>query len=75
MKILSLESVGEHLKQSAVIQFKALARDNWGPSEYEPNRPILTDEDKAFVKQNIVELLIHSPPKIRFFFFYCLLAV
>jgi len=77
LQIVTSDQVSVHFRQSASIALKMLVRKCWDRRiEYvdeelalsgQAQQPkfIINDNDKAIVRTNIVEAIIHSPPSIR----------
>lgn len=66
VKIISESSIDESTKQSAAILLKKMTRENWTrDKEDDSNLFIIPDDTKQLIKENIIELLIHSPERVR----------
>eukprot|EP01116_Phalansterium_solitarium_P023118 TRINITY_DN793_c0_g3_i2.p1 TRINITY_DN793_c0_g3~~TRINITY_DN793_c0_g3_i2.p1 ORF type:complete len:1027 (+),score=443.06 TRINITY_DN793_c0_g3_i2:37-3081(+) len=64
MQIVVAGDVHVSIKQAAAIHLKSLTWSHWS-AELERGAFILADGDKQFIKANVVEAVIHSPPLIR----------
>jgi hypothetical protein len=74
MQIVTSNEVDDGIRLAAAIYIKKLTAVNWSKYEDEDEEDydipqedafFLPEEDKSVLRQNIVEMLIRSPPKLR----------
>ncbi len=65
LQISSSNDVDVSLRQAAAIHVKQLIKNKW--SSDDPTKLLISEADKKLLKANIVEVLIYSPPRVRFF--------
>jgi hypothetical protein len=65
LQICSSNEVNPAIRQSASISLKQLVRSKWDKPEDQPDFQTIADSDKVVMKQNIVEVLIQAPEKVR----------
>src|SRR4051794_39817143 len=54
------------VKQAASIRLKDLFRRHWGEVATKKNQYIIAAPEKQLVKENILEVMVHSHPLVRF---------
>jgi importin-7 len=56
------------VRQAGAIYLKNLITTNWQESETEPGQPVpfsIHEQDRAMIRDNIVEAIVHAPDIIR----------
>ena len=65
---MSIDSVAPEIRQQGAVQFKNFVKYNWEPKEQEDGvKPacIIQEGEKDQIRQNIVDLMLNAPDKVR----------
>ena len=64
-----MDSVAPEIRQQGAVQFKNFVKYNWDPKEHEDTgvKPvcIIQEGEKDQIRQNIVDLMLSAPDKVR----------
>uniref|UniRef100_A0A7R9YU85 Importin N-terminal domain-containing protein n=1 Tax=Chlamydomonas euryale TaxID=1486919 RepID=A0A7R9YU85_9CHLO len=63
LRVAAEEQVDAAVRQVAAISFKNLVKKYWEPAS--PGQPCLREEDRAVVRENLLEALIRSPHMVQ----------
>ncbi|KAJ3018073.1 hypothetical protein HKX48_003183 [Thoreauomyces humboldtii] len=72
LQILASNEADDMVRQAAAIFFKNRCSRGWDPAKKER---MISDQDKAYVRQHILGAIVHLPPKIRVQLVACLGAM